>query len=96
MLNSYKEIMENTASEIVLVTSVCLGNWRDNARVGRYYYQLQKLADLHRLPLARVHVYWEDRISDGIRFDDLVQADRVHPVSQGYRFMAKAVMELFL
>lgn len=30
----------------------------------------------------------------GVRFDDLVQADRVHPVSQGYRIMAEAVMQL--
>ncbi len=91
-----KEIRENTASEIVLVTSVCLENRKDNKHVKKYYDQLEELADLHRLPLAKVHVYWEGRISEGSRFDDLVQADRVHPVSEGYRFMAEAVMELFL
>ena len=91
-----KRTGENTSSEIVLVTSVCLENRKDNAHVGKYYDQLEELADLHRLPLAKVHMYWEDRISEGIRFSDLVQADRVHPVSQGYRFMAEAIMELFL
>ena len=89
-------IRENTASEIVLVTSVCLENRKDNTRVEQYYDQLEELADLHGLPLVKVHVYWEDRISEGFRFDDLVQADRVHPVSQGYRFMAEAIMELLL
>ena len=91
-----KEIRENTASEIVLVTSVCLEDRKANTRVKKYYDQLEELADLYRLPLAKVHVYWEGRISEGSRFDDLVQADRVHPVSEGYRFMAEAVMELFL
>ncbi|TFG93772.1 MAG: hypothetical protein E4H15_00405 [Syntrophobacterales bacterium] len=47
------------------------------------------------LPLAQVHVYWNDKISEGTRFDDLVQTDRVHPVSQGYRIMAEAIMKLF-
>ncbi|MBW2544361.1 MAG: hypothetical protein JRD43_02585 [Deltaproteobacteria bacterium] len=91
-----KRTGENTASEIVLVTSVCLENRKDNTHVKKYYDQLEELADLHRLPLVKVHVYWEDRISEGSRFDDLVQADRVHPVSQGYRFMAEAIMELLL
>ena len=88
------EIGENTGSEIVLVTSVCLGNRGDNALVERYYGQLEKLADLYGLPLAKVHMYWKDKISQGFQFNDLVQADHVHPVSHGYRFMAEAIMEL--
>jgi len=89
-----KRIGENTGSEIVLVTSVCLENWRDNALVERYYGQLEELASLYGLPLAGVHIFWKDKISQGFQFDDLVQADRVHPVSHGYRFMAEAIMEL--
>ncbi|MCD6486244.1 MAG: hypothetical protein J7K35_02805 [Syntrophobacterales bacterium] len=96
--NSIEQIIKktgkNTGSEIVLVTSVSLGNRRDNTLVERYYDQLEELANLHRLPLVKVHMYWKDRISEGIRFGDLVQADQVHPVSHGYRFMAEAVMEL--
>ncbi len=84
------------SSEIVLVTSVCLENEGDNAHVERYYRQLEEMAALQGLPLAQVHVYWKNKISEGVRFDDLVQADRVHPVSHGYRFMAEAIMELFL
>jgi len=89
-------IKENTVAEMVLVTSVCLENKNDNTRVKRYYGQLEQLADRQGLPLVKVHEYWEDRISEGSRFDDLVQSDRVHPVSLGYRFMAEAVMELFI
>ena len=89
-------IMENTASEIVLITSVCLENRKDNTHVEKYYDQLEKLADLHKLPLVKVHMYWKDKISQGFQFGDLVQADRVHPVSKGYRFMAEAIMGLFL
>jgi len=33
-------------------------------------------------------------VDKGVRFDDLVPAERVHPVSQGYRIMAEAVMQL--
>ena len=89
-----REIKENTDSDIVLVTSVCLENRKDNTHVKKYYDQLEELADLYKLSLVKVHLYWENRISEGIRFSDLVQADRVHPVSHGYRFMAEAVMEL--
>ncbi len=89
-------IGENASSEIILMTSVCLENKRENERVEKYYRQLEEMAALHGLPLAQVHVYWRNKISGGVRFDDLVQADRVHPVSHGYRFMAEAIMELFL
>ena len=87
-------IGENTGSEIVLVTSVCLRNEMDNALVERYYGQLEELAGLYGLPLAKVHMYWKDKISQGFQFDDLVQADHVHPVSHGYKLMAEAIMEL--
>jgi len=90
-----KRIAENTSSEIVLMTSICLGNQRDNALVERYYGQLEELAGLYGLSLVKVHMYWKDRISQGFQFSNLVQADHVHPVSHGYSFMAEAVMELF-
>jgi len=89
-------IGENTSSEIILMTSVCLENKRENERVEKYYRQLEEMAALNGLPLAQVHVYWKNKISEGVRFDDLVQADRIHPVSHGYRFMAEAIMVLFL
>ncbi|MDD5722405.1 MAG: hypothetical protein PHY29_01555 [Syntrophales bacterium] len=78
------------------MTSVCLENEGDNAHVERCHRRLEEFADRYRLTLARVHAYWKGNILEGTRFDDLVQADRVHPVSQGCRFMAEAIMEVLL
>lgn len=89
-------IREQTSFEIVLVASVCLETEKANLFVEGYYGQLQKMAALHGLPLAQVHVYWRNKISGGVRFGDLVKADRVNPVSHAYRFMAEAIMELLL
>ena len=89
-----KRIRENTDSEIVLITSVCLGNREDNEHVERYYERLEGLAALYGLSLAKVHLYWKDKISQGLRFADLVQGDQVHPVSYGYRLMAEEIMKL--
>lgn len=88
-----KRIMGSTDSEIILVTSVCLGNREDNMLLERYYEKLEELAGLYELPLAQVHTYWKTRISQGLRFDDLVQSDHVHPLSNGYRLMAEEIMK---
>jgi len=47
------------------VTSVCIENRKDNTHVKKYYDQLEELADLYKLSLAKVHLYWENRISVG-------------------------------
>jgi len=89
-------IREKCHSEIVLVTSVCLGSERENAFIETFYEQLDDLARLYRLPIARVHEYWKKRILEGVRFKGLVQFDAVHPTSDGYKLMAEAVMKVFV
>ncbi len=88
-------IREGGNSEIVLVSSVCLGSERENAFIEVFYSQLEELARCYQLPVARVHEYWKKKISEGFDFENLVQADFVHPTSEGYRLMAEAVMEVF-
>jgi len=88
-------IKESSNSEIILVSSVCLGSDRENAFIEVFYSQLEELARRYELPVARVHEYWKKKISEGVDFKSLVQSDFVHPTSEGYRLMAEAVMEVF-
>lgn len=88
-------IREDTDAEIVLVTSVCLGNALEDSMANRFYSQLESLAIENELPLARVHEYWKERIAAGIEFRTLVQFDQVHPTTEGYRLMAEAIMKVF-
>ena len=88
-------IREQCESEIVLVSSVCLGSEKENAFIERFYNQLEALACDYQLSFARVHEYWKKKISEGVDFESLVQFDNVHPNTEGYRFMAEAVMEIF-
>jgi lysophospholipase L1-like esterase len=88
-------IREQCESEIVLVSSVCLGSEKENAFIERFYNQLEALACDYQLSFARVHEYWKKKISEGVDFESLVQFDNVHPNTEGYRFMAEAVMEVF-
>jgi len=88
-------IREQCASEIVLISSVCLGSEKENAFIERFYDQLDALAHDYQLPFARVHEYWKKKIAEGVDFESLVQFDNVHPNTEGYRFMAEAVMEIF-
>lgn len=90
-----RHIRENGASEIVLITSVCLDGDRDNAFIDKYYNQVEALSELYQVPVARVHEYWKKKIAGGVAFDSLVQSDGVHPTTIGYKLMAEAIMEVF-
>lgn len=89
------EIRRGVDSEIVLVTSVCLGNPRENSYAGQFYERLSELSTQHNLPLVKVHEYWQCKIAEGVEFRKLVQADLVHPTVLGYRLMAEAIMQIF-
>jgi acyl-CoA thioesterase-1 len=88
-------IRENTDAEIILLTSVHLGESRDNATAAPFYAKIEELAAENSLPVARVHEYWRKKIQEGVEFRPLVQFDMVHPTVEGYRLMAEAIMEVF-
>ncbi len=88
-------IRENTDAEIILLTSVHLGESRDNATAAPFYAKIEELAAENSLPVARVHEYWRKKIQEGVEFRSLVQFDMVHPTVEGYRLMAEAIMEVF-
>lgn len=90
-----ERIRDGTQAEIVLVTSVCLGNTSENEAANRFYAKLDDLSGENGLPIARVHEYWERKIQEGTEFRKLVQFDLVHPTVEGYRLMAEAVGEVF-
>ncbi|MBP8985186.1 MAG: hypothetical protein KBG12_05490 [Syntrophobacterales bacterium] len=89
------EIREDGDAEIVLVTSSYVGNNRETRFVEDFYDELENLATVNGLPVARVHSHWKKRIGEDVEFRTLVQADLVHPTTAGYKLMAEAVMQLF-
>ena len=89
-----KEIKNDTSSEILLLTSTALDE-RDKHIAEKYYSSLKYIAEKEDIPVVLVHEYWEKRISEGIEFSSLVQADYVHPTVEGYRLMAEAIVEAF-
>ena len=82
-------------ADIILVTSGHIGDHDENHFAEEYYAQLESLGETNGLPVARVHAYWKEKISEGIDFRSLVQYDQVHPTVAGYRLMAEAIMQLF-
>ena len=88
-------VRENGDADIVLITSVYIGDNDENRRVEGYYHQLEILGQDYRIPVVLTHEYWKKRISEGILFGSLVQYDGVHPTEEGYRLMAEAIMSIF-
>ena len=88
-------IRDNGDAEIVLITSVYIGDNDDNRLVEGYYHQLEILGRDYRIPVVLTHEYWKKKIREGILFGTLVQFDGVHPTEEGYRLMAEAIMNIF-
>lgn len=88
-------VRSDTEAEIVLLTSVCLGNTKENEMAQDYYRVIEELGGENSIPVARVHDYWRRKIGEGAEFRKLVQFDQVHPTLEGHLLMAEAVMELF-
>lgn len=89
-------LVNDTSAETVLVTSVCLGDPRENDRANEFYGKMEELAGENGVSIARVHAHWARAIADGAEFRKLVQFDMVHPTVEGYRLMAEAIMQVFL
>jgi acyl-CoA thioesterase I len=82
-------------AEIVLVTSSFIGDNRENGIVEEYYAQLTDLGAEEAIPVALVHEHWKRKVAEGVDWRSLVQFDSVHPTTEGYRYMAEAVMDVF-
>jgi len=89
------EISKNSDADIVLLTSVWIADPEENDRALMFYHQLEIIAEEEKLPIARVHVYWEHKIESGTNTARLVQFDGVHPTAAGYQVMAEAIYEVF-
>lgn len=83
-------------ADIVLVTSVHIGDHTENHFGEKYYEEIENISAAENLPVARVHAYWKTKIAAGVDYLSLVQYDQVHPTVAGYRLMAEAIMELFI
>lgn len=90
------EIRKASDADILLITSVCLMDDRQDDVVTTYYDRLDGLAHAHGLPIVRVHEYWKSKIAAGVAFGDLILPDGAHPNEEGYRLMAEAIMESFV
>ena len=88
-------LINDTDSEVVLVTSVYIHNSKENVMAERFYEKLEELSVEFSLPIARVHEYWRNRIREGVNHSTLVQYDGIHPTIEGYKLMAEAVMDVF-
>lgn len=82
-------------AEIVLVTSSFIGDNRENGIVEEYYGVLADMGAEEGIPVALVHEHWKRKVDEGVNWRSLVQFDFVHPTTEGYRYMAEAVMEIF-
>jgi len=90
-----KEIREKTDSEIILVTSTTVEDKEQNKIIYTFYDQIVECGKEFKVPVVKVHEYWEKRIAMGSSLPFLVQNDGIHPNEAGHLIMAEAIMELF-
>lgn len=89
------KLKQASSCEILLMTSVAPADPHEAGLAEPFYGALMAIAEKEHIPLALVHEYWKKKVADGVTFDKLVQADLVHPTTEGYRLMAEAIMEVF-
>ena len=89
------KIRAESSSEILLMTSVALSDACEDNVAETYYERIECVAEDEGVPVALVHKYWKMKLSEGVKFSELLQSDNVHPTSGGYCLMAEAVAEMF-
>ncbi len=81
-----------TSAEMLLVTSGALQD-SDDRIVGKYYDILKEISEEKNIPIALVHEYWQQKMSQGVKFETLIKDDGVHPTEEGYRLMAETIFQ---
>lgn len=89
-----ERIKNDTSAEIMLLTSTAIPSPIMNEMAENFYRAIIAVAERMNIPVAKVHEYWKEKIAEGKAYKHLVQADQVHPTTEGYRLMAEAVMQL--
>lgn len=90
------EIRASTEAEILILTSVPVVFDGMDSLVDEIYRRCRIVAEQEQTALAEVHRFWQKRIDEGVPFQSLVQFDQVHPTTEGYRYMAEAIIEVFV
>ncbi len=85
-------LQQETAAEVLLLTSVALADPHEDSMALQYYKCLEQMAQQRAVPIARVHAYWKEKT--GGNFKGLLQSDLVHPTVAGYCLMAEAIMQV--
>jgi acyl-CoA thioesterase I len=88
-------IKNSIEADVILITSIYLGYSAEGETADIYYNVLEKIAENNKIPIAKVHKYWEKHINNIAHFRTLIQSDLVHPNKDGYKLMAEAIMEIF-
>lgn len=95
LMRIVKEIQEKTESEIILVTSTTVEDKEQNKMIYNFYDRIIECGKECKVPVVKVHEFWENRIALGSSIPFLVQNDGIHPNEAGHLIMAEAIMGLF-
>ena len=86
-------IKQDTDAAILLLTSVPVMYSPEDKIAEKFYDRIKECGSGYNIPVVCVHEYWKKKITEGVQFSSLLQGDGIHPLENGYRLMAEAVME---
>lgn len=86
---------KNQNADILLLTSPLVYDEALQKLAAVYYEQIVLLGQKENIPVARVDLYWQEKINGGVNHRKLVQGDLAHPTEEGHRLMAEAVAAMF-